>query len=75
MMLKISNQKKKNEELRKENEKLKKENEQLWKNNVVKDVEIKESIEKPNEIKSFEENKNTTDFYPIGLTEISLKIF
>ena len=63
-MLKISNQKKKNEELRKENKKLKKENEQLRKNKAVKDVEIKESIKKPKEMKSFEENKNTTDFYP-----------
>ena len=57
--------KEENEKLRKEeNEKLRKENEQLRRNNVVKDVEIKESIEKPKEIKSFEENKNTTDFYP-----------
>ena len=42
-MFKISNWKKKNEKLRKENE-------QLRKNKVVKDVEIKESIEKPKEI-------------------------
>ena len=49
--------KEENEKLRKEeNEKLKKENEQLRKNNV--DVKIKESIEKPIEIKSFEEDKN-----------------
>ena len=52
---------KENEQLRKEeNEKLRKENEQLRKNNVVKDAEIKESIE----IKSIEEDKNTTDSYP-----------
>ena len=54
--------KEENEKLRKEeNEKLRKENEQLRKNNVVKDAEIKESIEKPKEIKSSEEDKNTTD--------------
>ena len=42
-----------NEKLRKEeNEQLRKENEQLRENNVVKDVEIKELIEKPKEIKS-----------------------
>ena len=53
------------EKLRKEeNEQLRKENEQLRKNNVVKDAEIKESIEKPKEIKSPEEDKNTTDSYP-----------
>ena len=54
--------KEENEKLRKEeNEKLKKENEQLRKNNV--DVKIKESIEKPIEIKSLEEDKNTTDWF------------
>ena len=53
-----------NKQLKEENEKLRKENEQLRKNNVVKDVEIKESIEKPKEIKSPEEDKNTTDSYP-----------
>ena len=37
--------KEENEKLRKENEQLRKENE-LRKNNIVKDVEIKESIEK-----------------------------
>ena len=41
--------------------KLKKENEQLKKNNV--DVKIKESVEKPIEIKSLEEDKNTTDWF------------
>ena len=56
--------KEENEKLRKENEQLRKENEQLRKNNVVKDAEIKESIEKPKEIKSPEEDKNTTDSYP-----------
>ena len=56
--------KEENEKLRKEeNEKLRKENEQLRKNNVVKDAEIKESIEKPIEIKSPEEDKNTTDWF------------
>ena len=50
--------------MRKENEQVRKENEQLRKNNVVKDAEIKESIEKPKEIKSLEEDKNTTDSYP-----------
>ena len=39
-------------------------NEQLRNNNVVKDAEIKESIEKPKEIKSLEKDKNTTDCYP-----------
>ena len=52
---------KENDNLRKENDKLRKENEQLRKNKVVKDSEIKESIEKPKEIKSAEEDK---DFYP-----------
>ena len=51
-----------NEKRRKEeNEKLRKENEQLRKNNVVKDAEIEESIEKPKEIKSPEEDKNMID--------------
>ena len=49
------------ESRKEENEKLKKENEQLRKNNV--DVKIKESIEKPIEIKSLEEDKNTTDWF------------
>ena len=53
--------KKENENLKKENEKLKKENEQLRKNNI--DVKIKESIEKPTEIKSLEEDKNMTDWF------------
>ena len=49
-------------ESRKEkNEKLKKKNEQLRKNNV--DVKTEESIEKPIEIKSLEEDKNTTDCF------------
>ena len=47
--------KEENEKLRNENE-----NEQLRKSNAVKDAEIKESIE----IKSLEEDKNTTDYYP-----------
>ena len=63
-----------NEKVRKEeNEKLRKEenekgneneNEQLRKDNTVKDANIKESIQKPIEIKSLEEDKNTTDSYP-----------
>ena len=54
-----------NEKLKKEeNEKLRKENEQLRKNNIVKDAEIKESIEKPIEIKYPKEDKNKTDSYP-----------
>ena len=56
--------KEENEKLRKENEQLRKENEQLRKNNVVKDAEIKESIEKSIEIKSPKEDKNTADSYP-----------
>ena len=31
---------------------------------MVKDAEIKESMEKPKEIKSLEKDKNTTDYYP-----------
>ena len=58
-----------NKQLKQENEKVesrkekneKLENEQLRKNNV--DVKIKESIEKPIEIKSHEEDKNTTDWF------------
>ena len=65
--------KEKNEELRKENEKLKKENEQLRKNNVVKDVEIKESIEKSKEIKVLINIKIWQIIILIGLTKISLK--
>ena len=53
-----------NKQLKKENEQLRKENEQLRKNNVVKDATIKEPIEKPIEIKSPKEDKNTTDNYP-----------
>ena len=49
------------ESRKEENEKLKKENEQLRKNNV--DVKIKQSIEKPIEIKSLEEDKNMTDWF------------
>ena len=63
-----------NEKVRKEeNEKLRKEenekgneneNEQLRKDNTVKDANIKESIQKPIEIKSLEEDKNATSSYP-----------
>ena len=53
-----------NKQLKEENEQLRKENEQLRKNNVVKDATIKEPIEKPIEIKSPKEDKNTTDYYP-----------
>ena len=56
--------KEENEQLKEENEQLRKENEQLRKNNVVKDATIKEPIEKPIEIKSPKEDKNTTDYYP-----------
>ena len=52
-----------NKQLKEENEQLRKENEQLRKNNVVKDANIKELIEKPIEIKSPEEDKNTTDWF------------
>ena len=48
-----------NEKLRNENEN-QNENEQLRKNNIVKDVQIKESIEKPKEVKNpncFDKNK------------------
>ena len=56
--------KEENEKLRKEeNEQLRKENEQLRKNNVDKDATIKESIEKPIEIKSPEEDKNMTNWF------------
>ena len=61
---KVKSRKEENEKVesrKEENEKLKKENEQLRKNNV--DVKIKESIEKPIEIKSLEEDKNTTDWF------------
>ena len=56
--LKEENEKEENQKVerrKEENEKLKKENEQLRKNSV--DVKIKKSIEKPIEIKSFEEDK------------------
>ena len=36
----------------------------MRKNDVVKDADIKELIEKPKEIKSLEEDKNMTDSYP-----------
>ena len=48
-------------DLKKENEQLRKENGQLRKNNV--DAKIKKSIEKPKEIKSLEEDENTTDWF------------
>ena len=48
---------------RRKYEQLKKENEQLKKKkNVAKDAIIKESIKKPIEIKSPEEDKNMTDY-------------
>ena len=50
-----------NEKLRKVNEQLRKENEQLRKNNV--NAKVKESIEKPIEIKSPEEDKNMTNWF------------
>ena len=36
----------------------------MRKNDVVKDADIKELIEKPKEIKSLEEDKNMADSYP-----------
>ena len=57
------------ESRKEENEKLKKENEQLIKNNV--DVKIKESIEKRVEIKSLEEDKNTTDWFDRNIIDSS----
>ena len=66
--------KQENENLRKEeNEKLRKEHEKLRTNNVVKDAEIKESIEKPKEIRSLEGDKNTTDSYPNGFDNNKFK--
>ena len=53
--------KEENEKLKKENEQLRKENEQLRKSNA--DAKIKESTEKPIEIKSTEEDKNMTDWF------------
>ena len=62
-----------NKQLKEENEKLRKENEQLRKNNVVNDSEIKESIEKPKEIKSSEEDKNAIDYYLNWLDKNTVK--
>ena len=42
---------------------------------MVEDAEIKESIEKPIEIKSPKEDKKRQIIILIGLTEISLKTF
>ena len=69
-----------NKQLKEENEKLRKEereelrnekengneneNERLKTNNVVKDANTKELIEKPREIKSPKEHKNPTDYCP-----------
>ena len=66
---KVESRKEENEKVRsrkvesrkEENEKVRKENEQLRKNNV--DTKIEESIEKPIEIKSLEEDKNMTDWF------------
>ena len=55
-MLKISNEKKKIWAIKKRKWTIKK------KKNVAKDAIIKESIKKPIEIKSPEEDKNTTDY-------------
>ena len=66
--------KEENEKLRKEeNEKLRKENKQLRRNNLAKDATIKESIKNPKEIKSPEEDKNTTDYYPNWLDRNKFK--
>ena len=59
--------------MKEENEKLREENEQLRKNIVVKDAEIKESIENPTEIKSPKEDKNTADSYPNWFDKIKFK--
>ena len=67
--------KEENEKLRSENEQLRKENEQLRKNNVVEDFKIKESIKKPKQIKSLEEDINMTDDYPNWIEKIRLKTF
>ena len=64
-----------NKQLKEENEQLRKENEQLRKNNVVKDVEIKESIEKSKEIKVLKKIKIRQIIVLIGLTKTILKIF
>ena len=50
--------------MKEENEQLRKGNEKLRKNNIVKDADIEESIQKPKEIKSPKEDKNMTDYYP-----------
>ena len=66
--LKEENEKLRNEENKNENEneneKLRKENKKLKKNDVVKDGEIKKSIEKPKETKISPEDKNMTDSHP-----------
>ena len=49
------------------------ENKQLKTNNVVKDANIKELIEKPREIKSHKEDKNTTDCCPKWFGKNKLK--
>ena len=64
--------KKKFQQLKEENEQLTKENEHL--NNVTKDAKIKESIKKPKEIKSPNEDKNLTD-YPNWFDKNKLKIY
>ena len=62
---------KENEKIRKEkNEKLREKDEQLTKKNVVKDSEIKESIEKSKEIKSSKKIKIRHILILIGLTNI-----
>ena len=52
---------------------MKKKKRTVKRNNVVKDAEITESIEKPKEIKSPEEDKNVTDFYPNWFNKNQLK--
>ena len=64
-----------NKQSKEENEKLKEEDEQLRKNNIVKDSEIEESIEKPKERKSPEEDKNRTDSYPNWFDKNNFKNF
>ena len=47
----------------------------IKRNNAIKDAEIKESVEKPKEIKSSEEGKNRTDYYPNWFDKNKFKNF
>ena len=46
----------------------------IRKNNVDKYAEINESIEKPKEIKSLEEDKNTIDSYPTWFSKNNMEV-